>query len=187
MDEQNRDLVGNWLEQLVFREVWTDTKRWLRAEQPQHLRGMMSASDLIMSAYREALKNAAQLRGERSGERDAWFRAIAKNKLRNAIRKFSSGKRDVFRERDGVVDGLAGESVELRNEIRIYVQEVLDRLSPKSLETIQLKYMEHLTRREMAERLGISLGQAANRLRTAIEEFRNLTHETENDETGWGE
>ena len=177
-----------WLDDLLADRVWHQMEDWLRAHCPAHLAGKASPSDIIQSAFRMAHLKKEQCEGENEEVRAAWFRAIVRNKLKETIKRYTSDKRDVRREEHGgnretgepatlfenctSADGAPDLQV-IDEEIRSVVRSVVHSLPEPQTEVIYLRFYENLSRTEIAERLGISNGTVANRMRQAMANLRS--------------
>ncbi len=158
---------------------------WLQRHRPAYLAGKESVSDMIQSAYRIAHEHKSQFAGASDEQRAAWFRTIVRNKLHEVIRRYKAEKRDACRElREQVscpgdapvgqlpdIDQLP-DALAVRREINGVVCGVLEELPDENLEVIYLCFHESLSRKVISEKLGVSPGTVANRMRTAFNLLR---------------
>lgn len=63
------------------------------------LAGKIGESDIVQQTLLEAHQQSHGFRGTTEAERAAWLRSILANNVKDALKHFSRGKRDVFRER----------------------------------------------------------------------------------------
>ena len=127
------------------------------------------AEDIAIEASLRALSRP----GPRPGSLLTSVRAVAHNAVRERLKK------DITLA-DSELDELSSEEGTppesnlhlFPQERTIAVQETLDRMAPRLKEVIALYYFQELSKREIAEILGVSTGTVGARLRKAREAFR---------------
>lgn len=141
-----------------------------------------AAADLTAETFAEALQSRGRYDPER-GEVAAWLYGIARNRLRRYARKGSADQRTLRRiglsasawssdELDRV-----DELIDLER-LRGHVVEGLSRLSPALRTAVELRVIEDLPYRQVAERLGCSEGAARVRVTRALTRLADAELET---------
>lgn len=152
------------------------------------LKAQFSASDVVVSAIGDALEKFEQFHGETEAELFAWLRTISLNKLRQKRRAEYADKRDVRKNEllTPAKDDSEARSHQLAsmdkspsdvaslNEESQHLEAALKQLDEKTLRVIELKYHSGLSRREIAEELGMTQGAVAGRIRRGLENLKQI-------------
>lgn len=148
------------------------------------------AEDVAQEALVQVWRDAARFDPQR-GSAMAWILTITHRRAVDAVRSAvsQSAREAAYESRVGSrpVDETS-EQVVARDEAR-QVHRVLADLGPPHQEAVELAYLEGLTHREVAERLGIPLGTAKTRIRDGMAKLRRSVEEGDRlrgapDETG---
>jgi RNA polymerase sigma-70 factor (ECF subfamily) len=148
-------------------------------------------SDVVQEALAEAFQRLPRYLRERPVSFYPWLRQIAWQRLVKLHRAhISAGRRSVQRERAGLpplsdqsaselAQQLAASGTEpgkrlVREEIRERVRDALDNLRPQDRELLVMRYLEHLSMKEISEVLDVTPAAAKMRHARALlrlEEF----------------
>ncbi len=109
------------------------------------------AEDLVHDAFVAFL--VAGREAERPG---AWVQRVARNRALNHIRRL----RAVPLDESTASDGEEPDADAIRDATRAVVAEALASLPPRAREALRLRYYEGRTYEDIAERLGVRIGQA---------------------------
>jgi RNA polymerase sigma-70 factor (ECF subfamily) len=158
-----------------------------RAQLRPLLRGRLDDSDIVQRTLLEAHRHAGQYRGATSGELAAWLRQILARQLANAVRDETRQRRDVRREcslEEAVEQSSArleawlaaegsspAEKVE-RDEQLLRLAGALPELPEGQREAVELRYLQGLSLKEIAEQLGRTPGAVAGLLHRGLEALR---------------
>jgi RNA polymerase sigma-70 factor (ECF subfamily) len=161
------------------------------------LRGRLDADDVVQEAFVEAAEHRGDYFRTPSVPLFLWLRGVVINKLLE-LHRHHLGTRMRDAKRDRPVDGPPGSSpgetsaalcaqltagltgpsvVAARGEIRIRLNDALDRMDPTDREVLALRHFEQLTNAEAAEILGIQERAAAKRYLRALERLRQVLSE----------
>lgn len=139
------------------------------------------AEDCLQQVFAEAMESMESFRGE--GSLGAWLNRIATNIAMNLYRKRSRFRS--FTERLWEVVPLNSSPSEalpdtlfLKEESRVWVRMLLERVSPQKRMALTLCDLEGWTQEDAAHHLGVPLGTLVSRLYHGRREFRrNLERE----------
>ena len=165
-------------------------REFVRGRIPARFQHLLSADDVLQQVWISAHPSFDDFIGRESAELDRWLRTIAKHKLIDALRLARAAKRSV--DRRLVADSQRrsasfaqiyanlmapgkSPSVEAReSEIAHTVGISLAALSEDRRRAIELRFVEGLTHREIAERLQKSEAAVNSLLFNALRELRRL-------------
>lgn len=158
-------------------------RQWL----PNGIRRRISISDLVQEARLAAFQGCHDLELAHDGAFQPWLLRIVEHKVRDAIRRQASAKRDAGREvsrhqRDETAQararGLSPSEHAIAAEDKARMMSVLDALPPDYREILRLARLEGLTLREAGERMGRSREAAKKLYARALARFTELYRET---------
>lgn len=137
---------------------------------PQNLRSVGDSWDLVQDTYLRALESFPDFHGDTMAEFEDWLRQTERTAL-DVLRKYHSAKRRDYRRRGGLGDHLGDwpdpaptpADAVAGHEDAERLQAAIARL-PTELAQLVLWYNEGMSRRQIAEYLGVSLS-AVHRLR----------------------
>ena len=182
--------AGEKTQWLMRYESWLKILAGLEID--SRFRGKFSASDAVQQTLLEAWKDWDRFEGTEEPQRLAWLRQILAHQLAHLARHYAgTQKRDVRRE-VSLQHSLAESSHRLGNmlpapvsspsaqleakEQQLHLANVLEQLPDDYREIIVLRNLQHLSHKEIAERLGRSEGairmlwvRALTKLREEIE------------------
>lgn len=139
------------------------------------LRSLIDPEDAVQDAFVKALQHWDECRGSRK----AWLRGILLNDLKDKLDKEKAQKRDINRKVALDHSSLRIDSILIaeqsspseraaRNEDLARLEEALLRLLFKQQEVIILHHLHQMKLREVAQKLGITLGATAGVLRNGL-------------------
>jgi len=160
-----------------------------RVELPRYLRAKDDASDVVQLALLEAHRDRDQFNDHGDDAKlRAWLRTILAHKLANLIRYNRQEKRDVNRER-ALEQSLAASSSRLeawladlgtlppdraaRNEQVLALAEALVGLPDAQREAVELRFLDGLPVKEIADRLGKTTTAVAGLLHRGLAALRD--------------
>ena len=128
-----------------------------------------AAEDVTAQAFERAFRKARAYDPRRGGER-AWLFGIARHAALDELRRRKRRARLEAEPEDAAVAGV-GELAEhaLRRET---VRAALERLEPRELELVALKFAGGLSNEEIARVVGISASNAGTRLHRTLQKLR---------------
>lgn len=189
MDRPLESLDTNDVER-ALRRLAPSMRQYLGEEIPAHLRAICDVEDILQDTWSAAFEYLPTFQNRHPAGLNAWLASILEHKLREAIRRARAQKRggehQTIREGDGLYSSVimhlsqiagieATPSKCLANaEINQKIAEAIARLNADDAELIRLRCLEDLTRREIAERLGMSEESVKYRLAQATAELRRL-------------
>jgi RNA polymerase sigma-70 factor (ECF subfamily) len=152
------------------------------------LRGKVDPSDIVHDALLKAVRHQDQLRGQSEPERRAWLRRILANTLADLVRRYVQGrKRNVGREQS-LHDALVQSSAQLEewladsgaspsgiaenNERLLWLAEGLAELPDDQRRAVQLRHLEQMSVREVAQEMDRTPTAVAGLLRRGLEALR---------------
>jgi len=143
------------------------------------------AEDLVQEAYHHAWRSVESLRDPAAGR--AWLLTILRRRWSRRLRDESRrrGPRLEERDVDQSASPLPGPDIDLLAR-REWVQDALNRLDPRLKETFLLVFLEGLSCREAAERLGSPLGTVLSRVHRARVALRVLLRDVSDEEDAPG-
>jgi RNA polymerase sigma-70 factor (ECF subfamily) len=161
------------------------------------LRGKLEVEDLVQETFLRVFRSLEdfELRGKETFE--TWLQAIARHVVQDGARHLRRKKRDCAREihlasksssgspLPDPLDQIAGSSIPsgataLRREERFArLQQALDALSPDHREVIRLARIERLSMKEVAARMGRSVGAVSVLLVRAMRKLKRAFGATE--------
>jgi RNA polymerase sigma-70 factor (ECF subfamily) len=158
-----------------------------RLQLPARLRGKMDPSDLVQETLLRAYKGLDEFRGRSLAEQTVWLRQILAHTLANAIREYSSQKRDAALELS-LQQALADSSSRLEhllaadqpspsqqaehNEQMLRLARALEALPESQREALLLRYTQGLSVPEICQQLGRSRASVASLLRRGLQQLR---------------
>ena len=164
----------------AFSELYTrhveDVHAWLSR------RIAWAASDLTAETFARALLSIDRFRDDHDGVALPWLLGIARNVLRDTVRRDQIETR--ARARLGLPLDLATEDgfseVEERLSPRLTLERQLESLSPAERDALELRVIDELPYQEVADRLDIEPAAARLRISRAL---RRLSHTVHLEET----
>ena len=127
------------------------------------------ALDLVADTFARAHAQRARFRGHSEADAMAWIWAIARNALRDALRRGRAERRALSRldiespqltdEELVRIEQLAG-----LEDLRAALSEALERLAPEQREALRLRIVQELDYATVASRLGVSQATARARV-----------------------
>jgi RNA polymerase sigma-70 factor, ECF subfamily len=153
------------------------------------LRGKLDPSDIVQETLLRAHEHRDQFRGQTEAERVAWLRQILAMQLIDAVRRFTTGARDIRLERslEAAVEqssarleqllakedaGSTRESV--REERLLRLAEALAQLPPDQQAAVELQHLHGYSVEAVAEHLGRSKAAVGGLLRRGMRRLREL-------------
>ena len=145
--------------------VW----RYLDSHLP---RGRQATEDLVSETFLAAIRAVASF-DPAQGSVGGWLLGIARNKLRDHLRR-AGREGDGGQARDEAVEATTAEADQglLADEVRRSVLQTLDALDEEHRLVLEWKYVDSLSVREIAERLGRSERAVEAMLYRARDSFR---------------
>jgi len=158
-----------------------------RLQIDRRLQGKIDLSGVVQQTLLEAHRALPQVQTKSAADMAAWLRRILANNLADEIRKLSTGKRDVARERslEAALEQsssrlgawLAAEESSpsqkaVRHEDALRVAEALAALSDAQREALELQHWHGLKVAEIAEHMGKSRSAVAGLIKRGLEELR---------------
>ena len=138
---------------------------------PANLRGKFGTSDIVQQSLAQVIQRFDDFRGESPGQFYAWLRTIVANEARQLHREYNREKRDIRRERSvsmresGSQVGFIPQDAQptpgtnaIATERIQKLNDAIDRLSDNDAAVIRLRSLERLPFKEVAKRMGRSVG-----------------------------
>lgn len=181
----------------LFNQHRDRLKRIVSSCLDQRVQGRLDASDVLQETFIEAYGRVHEYLAEPKVSLFVWLRFLAKQRLAMMHRQHLSVQaRDVRRDRPLLWDEenrhssvllatqlaarLTTASATLsRKELRLQIQDALNKLDEKSREVLLLRHFEQLSNVETAEVLAISSTAACNRYVRALERLKHLLNAPE--------
>lgn len=171
-------------------EEYRDYLRLLaRLQLSPRLRSKVDESDVVQQAILEAHKCRTQFRGTTEADRLAWLRTILANMLARIGRSFSTGARDIQKERslEAALD-LSSSRLEslltadqtspsgqaVRGEEMLRLARALNQLAEDQRGVVELHHLQGLSVTEVAERMGKTRPAVAGLLFRGLNKLREL-------------
>lgn len=176
--------------------LFDQVQDFLRLMADKHLdmnmRHKIAASDIVQQTFCNAVKNLDGFRGENAAEFHGWLKAIVINEVKNARRDLRTAKRDFTKEKTIEVDGsgvgdwqhpadenMTPSSKALSDEQVENFYEILKQLPPDHAEVIQLRSIEQLGFKEVAEKMGRTQNAVTKLWYRAVVGFEDLLRASE--------
>ncbi|HEX8939654.1 MAG TPA: sigma-70 family RNA polymerase sigma factor [Candidatus Limnocylindrales bacterium] len=132
------------------------------------------AQDVVQEVFLALWKDAGRF-DPTKGAVGPWLFSLARHKAIDLVRREANVRRrtaDVDLERETAADDVDHEAwLRLRRDV---VRGAIEQLPPAQREALELAFFAGLTHVEVADRLGIPLGTAKTRIRTALLRLRDL-------------
>jgi RNA polymerase sigma-70 factor, ECF subfamily len=145
---------------------------------PSRLHGKLDASDVVQETLLQAHEKLGQFRGHTEAQLAGWLRAILKNTLALAARRFQVEARDVHRERfleSGLEDQqLTPDEHALRDEQYRRLADALAHLPPDQRRAVELHHLEGQSVAEAADQMQKSKEAVVGLLFRGLKKLRNL-------------
>jgi RNA polymerase sigma-70 factor (ECF subfamily) len=156
--------------------------------EPEFL-GKLDLSGVVQQTLFEAQQDLAQYRGRSDGERRAWLRRILANNLHDEVRKLTSRKRDVTRERSLeasldqsssrlelwlVAEQSSPSQRAMRNEQLEKLADALDKLPLDQRAAVELHHLRGWPLADVARHLRRSKPAAAGLLHRGLTKLKEL-------------
>jgi RNA polymerase sigma-70 factor (ECF subfamily) len=168
----------------------------VRLRMDRRLQGRVDASDVLQEAWLDAARRLPEYAQEPQMPPFLWLRFLAMQRLL-ALHRFHLGaeKRNAAQEVSlhrgpmpaassvSLASRLLGKFTSasqkaIRAELRVRLQETLNRLDPIDREVLALRHFEELSNNETAEVLGLSKAAASNRYVRALKRLKDALAET---------
>jgi RNA polymerase sigma-70 factor (ECF subfamily) len=158
-----------------------------RLQIDRRLQAKVDASDVVQQTLVQAIRGAAQFRGQTDAEVAAWLRKILANNLANMLRDLGRQRRDVRRERSIQADleqssarlesWLAADQTSpsqraMRNEQAVQLASTLAGLPEAQREAITLHHLQDWTLDQVAQHLGRSPAAVAGLIKRGLQALR---------------
>jgi RNA polymerase sigma-70 factor (ECF subfamily) len=153
------------------------------------LQAKLDASDVVQEVLLKAHAQSGQFRGQSEAEWAAWLRQILANQLAECLRRFSAGRRDVYREKP-LTAALEESSVRLerwladqqsspsehaaRQEQVVQLSEALMQLPEDQRRVIELHHLQGIPVVELSTLLGRSQAAIGSLLYRGLKKLRIL-------------
>lgn len=133
------------------------------------------AEEVLVDVYLQAWRQAARYSEDR-GSPMAWLTTIARSRALDRLRASSQDRqRSQPLELVGHQAAATGaDDAAMASELRKFVHQALDSLSPEQREVIELAYYRGLSHREIASELGQPLGTVKTRTRLGMMKLREM-------------
>ncbi|HEY7330667.1 MAG TPA: sigma-70 family RNA polymerase sigma factor [Gemmataceae bacterium] len=171
----NKRALGHMLMQL---------RPWIRRQAEgllgQRLRARMDGSDIVQDVHVRAFEHFGQFQGDSLARLNVWVEEILRNVITDCRRRHGAGKRDAGREQgDGdQLSHMQGHgttpsqgAMRIENQARLF--EALQRLPEKYRRVLQLRFYDGLPFEEVAQKIGVTVGNARVLAVRAIEKLKN--------------
>ncbi len=141
--------------------------------------GSEDASDIVQQALLQAIEQIDLFQGDTVAQWRSWLHTIAKNKVLDSHRYWSSQKRNsqrVIGDHEAVEQLAASDrspsSIVKRQESSHKLALAMNQLSADDRRLIEFRQVEGLDHAEIGQRLGISEAASRQRLRSAMSRLR---------------
>jgi RNA polymerase sigma-70 factor (ECF subfamily) len=142
---------------------------YINLQLPIDVRGVVSAQDVLQDVFFEAFQRLAEFRPQGEDSSYRWLVTIARNRVVDVVRSQRRAKRggkrrkDQFDDVEGFLEQLAVYSrtpsqSAISHEIASSVQQSVNSLEPHYRQVISFRYLEGLTIKQTAERMGRTEG-----------------------------
>jgi RNA polymerase sigma-70 factor (ECF subfamily) len=166
-------------------------RRMVALRMDQRLQGRIDASDVIQEAYLEAWKRLAEYLKAPTMPFFLWLRLLTAQKLVTLHRKHLGVQMRDPAVEISLYEGLPGTSsaalaaqllgqdtrpseAAIRAEMKVRLQEVLNRMDPLDREVLALRHFEQLSRTEIAHLLQIREAAVSKRYIRALKRLKDL-------------
>ena len=149
-----------------LKKIFLDRKKSLTRTAYSILRNEEDAHDVVQETYYEALKHNNDIREPQY--LTTWVYRILINKCNKILKK---GDLNVKLAENFLS---SNSSIEQEVENKIYVEEILSRLSEGHRQIVVLKYIEGFSINEISEIVGIPAGTVKSRLHYAVNKIRQF-------------
>jgi RNA polymerase sigma factor (sigma-70 family) len=141
------------------------------------LRDAQLTQDVLQVTFARMVEKGHATREE---SRKSWLFRVAYNEALALRRRAAVGQRVVQRLADGASHAAAAaDEGLLRYEKVQAVKSALAQLPPTQRDVVRMRIYEEKTFAQISEELGIPLGTALGRMRTALQKLRNLLTDTD--------
>lgn len=168
---------------LLLTKTWNWLGPLIDAEIPADLQAMISADSILQETYLVAFRGISRFRGSTIEEFSAWLKTTAMNRLKDVLREQRRDKRggrlgqarisslgSVLLDREMIT---ASEAMAVDDRNRI-IEMALANLKEIWREALLLKYVDHLTVDEVAEKMGVSAGAVRGYLERGRQHLQDL-------------
>jgi RNA polymerase sigma-70 factor, ECF subfamily len=142
----------------------------------QRLRARVDGSDLVQDVHVRAFEHFGQFHGDSVAQLRVWVEEILRNVIADCRRRHGAGKRDAGREEGGgdLISHLEGHGTTpsqgaMRIEDQARLIEALQQLPEKYRLVLQLRFYDGLPFEEVAQKVGVTVGNARVLMVRAIE------------------
>jgi RNA polymerase sigma-70 factor (subfamily 1) len=150
----------------------------------QNMQRKMNPSDVVQMTMTRMINGIDDFRGSSNAEFYGWLNQILRNEIKTSRRDLHRGKRDISRERElsdksgnrprpAITDpNLTPSSEAIKSEKLEQFGRALEKLPPDYAEVIQLRSLEELTFKEVAEKMGKSYNAVTKLWYRAVVKFQ---------------
>lgn len=167
-------------------------RRMVRLRMDRRLRGRVDPSDVLQEAQLEIVRRAAAYASDPRLPPFLWLRLITGQRLMALHRthlgaQMRSAGQEIALHHGPMPQATSVSLAEMllgrltsptqaaqRAEVRLLLQEALNRMDPLDREVLTLRHFEELTNAEVAQVLGLSKTAASNRYIRALERLREI-------------
>lgn len=150
----------------ICRQVQGHLVRMANQQLDRGLRRKLNPSDIVQATLAKMVVGFDDFRGSSSAEFYGWLNSILRNEISSTRRHLQRDRRDIRREREPTADGgfpdhstdqEPPEAATLRQEKLAQFHQMIERLPPDYAEVIELRSIQQLPFKEVAERMNRSV------------------------------
>ena len=142
------------------------------------LRDHASTEDIIQESFLRAIKKAPLLKEKEKYER--WLKKLTRNVTLNHLHKFKRNREEldvemVFVHAEAAVSSEKAVTLEKEVELKLMKEAIMQyiaQLNPSYRQILAMKWLHHLSSKDMAAELGVTEGVVRQRLHRAREAIR---------------
>src|SRR5262245_9193522 len=154
---------------------------------PRLVQKRIDASDLVQQTLIDAVRGLPEFRGQSETEFTAWIMRLLERNLLMSLRSNTLGKRDIRLEQDWSdtngsaqmmwhslsADGSSPISRVVRGEAALQLTLALDKLPKDQRAAVEMRYIGHLSLKEIAEEMERSVGSIAGLIRRGVDALQD--------------
>jgi RNA polymerase sigma-70 factor (ECF subfamily) len=160
-----------------------ELRPWMRRQAEgllgQRLRARIDGSDIVQDVHLRAFEHFGQFQGDSVPRLRVWVEEILRNVITDCCRRHGAGKRDAEREMGGgdLISQLDGHGTTpsqgaMRIEDQARLIDAVQRLPEKYRQVLQLRCYGGLPFEEVAQKVGVTVGNARVLMVRAIERLK---------------